>query len=183
MNTRKPRSDSKLDALNPEQQERLAEWLTIENLSYAAARERVREEFGVSTTASALAGFYSRFAAPWKYARARGEAESFAALMEGQFDAASIKAARQLAFSALTSPQPDLQAAKALLKIVGDSAKLTLAERKLTLDAEKFRQLVKTEAEKGLDALQAELKGDPVALALFEQMRARVMQTLEARAK
>lgn len=138
---RKPRGDSKLDALPLEQQELLAEWLTVENLTYAKARDRVKKQFGVSTTTSALAGFYARFAAPWRYTRAHGEAESFAALMEGKFDAASIKAAKQLAFTALTSPTPDLKSAKALLKIVGDSAKLTLQQEKLLLDARKVALL------------------------------------------
>jgi hypothetical protein len=138
---KKPRSDSKLDALPPEQQEQLAEWLTIENVSYAEARKRVRQRFGVSTSAAALQGFYSRFAAPWKYLRAKGEADQFAALMEGHFDEASIKRAKQLAFEAMTAPRPDLKAAKALLKIVGDSAKVEIARQKLTLDSRKVAVL------------------------------------------
>ncbi len=181
MNQKKPRGDSKLDALTPEQKVQLAEWLTVENLIYSKARARVLQEFGVSTTVSALSSFYSRFAAPWSYAQASGDAESFTALMSPHLEPAALKRATQLAFSALTNRKPDIKAAKALFKIVGDSAKLNLAERKLSLDADKFRQLVKTEAEKGLDALQVELKNDPVALALFEQMRARVMQAMEAK--
>lgn len=134
---KKPRADSKLDALTPEQKEQLAEWLTVENLSYTKAKGRVRAKFGVSTSTAALSGFYSRFAAPWKYLRAKGEADSFAALMEGNFDEASIKRAKQLAFEAMTSPKPDLKAAKALLKIVGDSAKVEIQKQKLSLDARK----------------------------------------------
>lgn len=141
MSTRKTRGDSKLDALPPAQQEQLAEWLTIENLTYAEARARVAEQFGVFTSLSALQSFYARFAAPWKYTRAHGEAETFAQLMEGQFDAATIKKAKQLAFDAMANPQPDLKSAKALLKIVGDSHKLTLAEKKLTLDERKVTLL------------------------------------------
>ncbi|PTX95759.1 hypothetical protein [Opitutus sp. ER46] len=138
---KKPRGDSKLDALTPEQQELLAEWLTIENVTYAEARTRVQDQFGVSTTASALQSFYSRFAAPWKYARAHGEAENFASLMEGKFDAASIKRAKQLAFEALTSPQPDLKTARALFKLIGDSAKTTIAKERLALDDRKVKLL------------------------------------------
>lgn len=141
MSTRKPRGDSKLDALLPEQQERLAEWLTIENLTYAEAKERVQAEFGVSTTPSALQGFYSRFAAPWKYARARGEAESFAALLEGKFDEASKKKVQQLAFEALNSPSPDTKAAKTFFKILGDTAKVEIARDRVTLDARKVKLL------------------------------------------
>jgi hypothetical protein len=139
--SRKPRSDSKLDALSEEQHVTLAEWLTIENVSYADAKARVLDQFGVSTSVAALQSFFSRFAAPWKYARAAGEADSFADLMEGKFDAATIKKAKQLAFDAMSGPRPDLKAAKALLKIVGDSAKLSLAQEKLSLDARKVKIL------------------------------------------
>lgn len=177
----KPRGDSKLDALTPEQKTQLAEWLTVENLTYPKAKARVLEKFGVSTTASALCSFFSRYAAPWSYAQAAGDAESFASLISGQIEPAALKRATQLAFSALTNRKPDIKAAKALFKIVGDSAKLKLATDRLALDADKFRQDVKSDAEKGLDALHLELKGDAVALALFEQMRARVMATLEAK--
>ena len=109
--SRKPRSDSKLDAPSEEQHVTLAEWLTIENVSYADAKARVLDQFGVSTSVAALQSFFSRFAAPWKYARAAGEADSFADLMEGKFDAATIKKAKQLAFDAMSGPRPDLKAA------------------------------------------------------------------------
>lgn len=169
------------NALTEEQRVQLASWLTLENVTYKDARELVEQEWGISTSLDALRRFYSSYAVPWQYTQARGEAEDFGKLMEGNFDAATIKRAQQLAFSALTDKTPDLKTAKTLLKIVGDSAKNQLAERRLKLDAEKFREQVKTDAEKGLDALQAELKNDPEALALFERMRARVMQTLEAK--
>lgn len=138
---RKPRSDSKLDGLPEDQHTQLAEWLTVENISYAQARDRCKEEFGISTSLSALQSFYARFAAPWKYARAKESADEFAELMAGKFDEANIKKAKQLAFDALSSPQPDLKAAKALLKIVGDSAKLTIAQEKVTLEARKVKIL------------------------------------------
>ena len=50
--SKKPRGDSKLDALNGQQQALLAEWLTLENLTYEEAQKRVLENFGVSTTRS-----------------------------------------------------------------------------------------------------------------------------------
>lgn len=145
--SRKPRSDSKLDALTPEQKEQLASWLTVENVSYDEAKARCAQHFSVFTSVAALQAFYSRFAAPWKYAQAKGEADAFAELMEGKFDAATIKRAKQLAFEAMTGPQPDLKAAKTLLKIVGDSAKVDLAKEKLTLDARKVAILEKKAAQ------------------------------------
>lgn len=176
--SKKPRGDSKLDALNGQQQALLAEWLTIENVTYAQAQKRVAEQFGITTTRSALCSFYSRFAAPWKFARAAGEADQFAELMEGKFDEATIKRTKQLAFEALTSPQPDIKAAKALLKIVGDSAKIELQKKTLTLAIEKFREDVKSDVEKGLDALFAEIKGNAEALALFQRFKACALKSV-----
>ena len=104
MSIRKPRGDSKLDALTPDQREQLCSWLTVENLTYAKAQAQLKQRFGISTTRSALCSFFASVAAPWKYAQARGEADSFAGLMEGKFDEASIKRAKQLAFEAMTTP-------------------------------------------------------------------------------
>ncbi len=138
---KKPRGDSKLDALLPAQKEQLAEWLTVENMTYAKAKARVAKEFGVATTASALASFYSRFAAPWSYARASADAEAFASIVEGTIEPALIKRTKQLAFKALTDRKPDVKTAKALLKMIGDSAKITLQKEKLGLDARKVTLL------------------------------------------
>ena len=138
---KKPRGDSKLDGLTPEQKAQLAGWLTVENKTYEETRALVASEFGVFTSNDALRRFYSLFAVPWQYAQARNEADAFGNLMEGNFDAATIKRAKQLAFSALTEREPDVKTAKALLKIVGDSAKQTLAEKKVTLDERKVTLL------------------------------------------
>jgi hypothetical protein len=138
---RKPRSDAKLMSLPQEQQVQIATWLTIDNKSYAQVAKLVASKIKVKTSVGALQNFYSQFAAPWKYTQAKGEADAFAQLMEGQFDEASIKRARQLAFEAMSGPRPDLKAAKSLLKIVGDSAKVDIAKQKLGLDARKVALL------------------------------------------
>ncbi|MBC8009963.1 MAG: hypothetical protein H7067_07690 [Burkholderiales bacterium] len=63
-------------------------------------------------------------------------------------------------------------------------AMLTKGERereRLRLEREKFEWAKKSEAEKGLDALHAEIKGDAEALRIFEQLRARVGQIQEGK--
>lgn len=139
---KKRRGGSSLfNKLTPQQREQLASWLTIENLTYADARALLEEQFGISTSADALRRFYSSFAVGWQYSQARNEAEAFGQLMEGNFDAGTIKRAKQLAFSALTDRKPDVKTAKALLKIVGDSAKVDIAKERLSLDARKVTLL------------------------------------------
>ena len=49
------------------------------------------------------------------------------------------------------------------------------------MNLEKFRQQVKTDIEKGLDALHAEIKGNAEALRLFEKFRAVVLGATEGK--
>lgn len=127
--------------LAPEQREQLAEWLTLQNVTYEDALELVEQQFGVKSSVTALRRFYASFAVSWEYSRASGDAQAFGDLMEGKFDEASIKRAKQLAFSMLTDRNPNVSAAKTLLKIVGDTAKHQLAEKRLALDERKVTLL------------------------------------------
>ncbi len=179
--SRKPNGNPRTlhNRLTAAQREELNTWLVDENLTYAKAEARLLERFNVKTHHDTLSRYYTYHVNPWKYARARQHANDFAKLASGKFDEATLKRARQLAFEALTDRDPNIAAARGLLKIVADASKQTLAERRLAFDTDKFRQSIKADAEKGLDALFAELEGDPEALALFDRMRNRVMQTLE----
>lgn len=154
---RKTRSDARLLSLTEAQQEKIATWLTIENRSYDEVRSMIAVEFGVKTSVGALHNFYTSVAAPWKYARAAGEADSWAELMDGKFDQATIKRVRQLAFEAMSTPQPDLKVVKALMKISGDAAKLSLAQERLGLDA---RKVVILEAKAALADKATEIAND-----------------------
>jgi hypothetical protein len=164
--SRKPRSDARLLSLPLEQQEQIASWLTIENLSYETVRAKIAKELGVQTSAGALHSFYSTFAAGWKYSRAKGEADAFAQLLDGRFDEATTKRVQQLAFECLAGPQPDLKAAKTLIKIVGDTHKLTLQQQRLELDARKVALLEK----KAAQADEAKAVTDDSALTAEEKL-------------
>src|SRR5437868_2912301 len=56
----KPRGDSVLDGLPRNQRDALESWLLEENVSYLVAQERLRLDFGVKSTQSALHSFYQR---------------------------------------------------------------------------------------------------------------------------
>ncbi len=62
---RKPRSDSKLDALDVDQQRQLCKWLLTPGLSYEKVKALVLEKFNVSTTLSALSAFYQSYVTPY----------------------------------------------------------------------------------------------------------------------
>jgi hypothetical protein len=59
----KTRSDARLANLPDADKRRIFNWLVVENLSYAAAREKVRKTLGVEISASALSAFYQTFGA------------------------------------------------------------------------------------------------------------------------
>jgi len=61
---RKPRSDSKLDALNVDQQRQLCEWLLTSGLTYEKIKGLVLDEFGTSTSTRALSVFYQSYVVP-----------------------------------------------------------------------------------------------------------------------
>ncbi len=138
---RKPRSDAKLLSLPIEQQEQIAAWLTIENRSYAEVVKACQEQFGMKVSTGALVNFYQTFAAPMQKARSAEFADEFAKLLGGDYDKASLERARQLAFEAMMSPRPDIGTAKALLKVIGDSAKIAIQQERLSLDARKVALL------------------------------------------
>jgi hypothetical protein len=177
---KKPRSDAKLKSLPQEQQDLLSEWLTKENISYSQARLRVKKQFGISTSLASLQDFYSAVAVPWKYAQARNLAQEIADLKKGEFKPALVKRIEQIAFELSVNQRVDIKALKAFVKMLTDSEKVELQKGNLRLALDKFKQSLKTDVEKGLDALHAELKGNEEALALFDRMKAIVMASVEA---
>lgn len=180
MKNRKPRGDSKLDALTPEQHEQLCVWLTVDNLTYSAARKLVKARFGVTTTLSALSSFFGSSALPWKYAQDHAAAKEFAAMQQGDFQPAMLKRIEQLAFQLASSNRVDVKTLKSFVKMLTDSQKVSLQKQNLELAIEKFRDRMKSEVEKGLDAMHAEIKDNPKALELFEKLKACVLESVEA---
>ena len=182
----KARGDSKLDGptadgtgLTDEARAQLCEWLTVENLTYAKARTRLRDKFGVSTTVSALSSFFGNVALPWKYARDHKLAQTLAQLEEGKFQPAMRKHSERLAFQITTSNRVDVKTLKALVKMITDGEKIELQKQTLTLAIERFRESVKDDVTKGLEALFAEIKGNAEALALFEKFKSCAQRSIE----
>lgn len=181
---KKPRSDSKLDALSPQQKEMLREWLVDENLSYEKAQERLYQDFNVRTSVGALSRFYATQCFSLRSSEAKAFAEQVGQeLLEAEptFDKVTLALVKKRAFEQAAARDGDMKTLEILAGIIGGSAKLQLKKEQLEFSREKFRQELKSDVEKGLDALQAEIKGDAIALELFEKMKARVMAAMEAK--
>lgn len=185
MSARKPRSDAKLKSLPPHQREMLVRWLVEENVDYKTAKERLAQDFGVTTSVGALANFYATECWQESSAQAREFADEAVRLAKtggADFDTATLALIQERAFIHARTKNSDVKDLALLAGIIGDSARLRLKARELELNVEKFRQTVKADIDKGLDALHAEIQGNPEALALFEKFKAAVLRSTEGKA-
>lgn len=113
---KKPRSDSKLDALDLDQQRQLCEWLLTPGLSYERVKKLVFDEFNVSTTAGSLSVFYQSYVSAYliqRRAQSVGVAKEVGAEIRktpGQFSEATIDALEQKAFELANNPMVDPKA-------------------------------------------------------------------------
>ena len=177
----KPRGDSKLARLSEHIREQLDAWLVVDNLTYDQVREKLHMDFNVETSNRALSVYYSEELFEVRNKRAADLADRVAASLEAnpdKFDLATITAVRQRAFNLAVADGGSVKDLAILAGILGDSAKLKLKRDELALSLERFRQQVKTDVEKGLDALFAEIKGNTEAEALFGKLKAAVMTSV-----
>ena len=135
----KPRSDSKLDALDEDQQRQLCEWLLTPGLSYERVKKLVMEEFDVSTSGRALSNFYQSYVGAYVLHRRRqavGLATEVREDLErtpGKFTAATIDALEQKAFELSQNPQVDPKDVKAIFSLVLKARDQSLVERRINL--------------------------------------------------
>lgn len=176
----KPRSDSTVARLPEALRAEIVRRLGEENQSFEEVAAWLRED-GHRVSKSALHDWYSIHSWKLNAERARAVAtqvrEDAAAL--GAYDAATLALVQERAYVLARTKGADVKDLATLAGIIGDSARLKLKERELNLNLEKFRQQVKTDIEKGLDALHAEIKGNAEALRLFEKFRAVVLGATE----
>jgi hypothetical protein len=134
---RKPRSDSKLDALDVDQQRQLCEWLLTPGLNYERIKELVLDEFNTSTSGSALSSFYQSYVGAYVLERRRravGLAQEVGDELKrqpGQFSQATIDALEQKAFELAQNPMVDPKEVKAIFSLV-------LKARDQSLQRDKF---------------------------------------------
>lgn len=179
---RKARSDSKLEALPDNQRDMLIRWFVEENISYDNARDRLREDFNVSTSNDALSRFWQKHCWRQQATQAKSLAAGVRSILAGsgaEFNEATLRLIEKRAFEIAYAKNGKIDELQTLAKIIGDSQKLAIKREQLEHSREKFIQQMKSDVEKGLDALYAELKGNAAALNLFEMLKASVMKSME----
>lgn len=181
---RKPRSDSKLDAMPPEHRARLCEWL-LSGVPYHRAKEMVKGEFKVETSLASLSAFYEKYCGAALIAQ-RQRAVSVADQIADEagknpdrFDAATIAALSQKGFELASSPGADPKEVKSIFMLLLRVNDQKLAARQLELDSEKFRTQIKSNVERGLDALYERIKGNKAAEKLFAELKSVVLAEVD----
>jgi len=132
----KDRGDSKLATLPMHQRDMLRGWLVEENLTYDAARERVRMDFGVETSNRALSVFFARECFADRFREAGEFADRVAAELAAcpdKFDEATISLLKQKAFERAVARDGDLKELQILAGILGDTAKLRIKQQEVEL--------------------------------------------------
>jgi hypothetical protein len=150
---KKPRSDSKLDYLSEEQQQKLCEWLLTPGLTYERVRSMMREDppdgFGVHTNTAALSQFYQRYVSAYiiqRRAQAVGVAKEVGEALKktpGNFSPATIDALEQKAFELANSPLIDPRSINNIFTLVLKAREQSLKERDIDIKLRRLEMLEK----------------------------------------
>ena len=139
---RKPRSDSVLANLQPQQRDALADQL-LDGLSYADAKEWLHMEYSLETSASAIAGFYQHFCTPLRLRRASEAANALPELSGGlmaNWDEASVALVKQRYFELLAAPAADPKSLAVFAMQIGDINRGRLERDKLAFNRQKHEE-------------------------------------------
>lgn len=171
---KKVRADAKLKNLSPEEQDGLWQYLhtpigdgeertmpTLED-----AQVQVPLMFGFTVSIGSLSEWRAWYSLNLRMANAaeRAEQTRLELIKNSDLTPEDIDRVAQTVFTAETLQSGDVDG---YVKV----AKLRLAASKQAIDRDKITAASKTKIEAGLEALLAEIQGNPKALALFNQLR------------
>jgi hypothetical protein len=172
----KPRGDSVLKNLPDALQEQLFQFLRRNTQEKTLAW--LRDTHGVGSNASALSGFFDWYPRQGWLKQSASIAEQLkgevAKLPQLRADAKTVGDIAQVSFELLAAQNRD---SKFFLELTRERRE----EKRLALEREKHEWAKKSDIEKALDAMQAEVSGDALALDLFQKLRARLLKLQEVR--
>lgn len=168
---RKKRGDTVLLELGDAAQEELFQFLRRNTLKKTVKWLQETHDISVGTTTlSDFYQWYPRACTLRAASRTSSELEdTLKRLPQIKVSADQAKQVAQVAFEIQASQDRDPKLYAALRK--GE-----IERERLALEREKFEHQKKTDIEKGLDALHAEIDEDTIALDLFKQLRARLLK-------
>jgi hypothetical protein len=168
---KKPRADAKLKILPDVLQEKLFQFLRGNTNEKTV--EWLYSNHGIKSSPAALSEFFNWYQRVGWFKQSATIADQLkteiAKLPRLREDAKTVGQIAQVQFEILAANNRDS-------KFFLDLQRERREEARLQLEREKFEEVKKTDLEKGLDALQAEIDGDTEALQLFEKLKARVQR-------
>ncbi len=177
---------SKISKLPPADREQVRVWLVDENLDYHVVKKLIAEQFGVDVSIGALSKHYARDTFDCSTSEARvfaRHAKERAAQSHEDFSVATLALIEERAFLLAKAKGGDLEDLAILSKILGDTAKLELQKKQLTLSREKYEQTLRDEEETAIRALAKTVKDDPVVLEHYHKFRDALRAARAARTK
>lgn len=167
--SKKNRSDSKLDNLKPE-----SRVLELRDMLLAGSSQQECKEWlllecgGVTTTGDALTRFWKKHCLPIvnemrQLAAVKAEAIGDSA-GRTDWNAGTMELVKQVSFEMMSGQTTDPKTAEKFIKLILKADAQDTAREKLKATA-------KTKIEDGLDALLAEIQGNGKALELFKQLK------------
>jgi len=186
---RKTNSNAVLKNLPEADQAIIEDWL-LEGMSYAKVRELIAaprpEGFGLTVSRRMIGEFWEDVVQPMllerQLVRRRRGVESADKVGEeiarqpGRFSEAAIDAIKQKAFEVVNDPRSAPEEVIELTKLILKIRDQDQNTEKLQLEKAKFLETIKTNLDRGLDALHAEIQHIPAALELFHKFRALVQE-------
>lgn len=146
---KKPRSDSTLASLNPQQKAQLRTWLVDENKSYEEVSALLHADFNVRAGVTAVRKFYGTDCFSLRSSEAKEFAEQVVSELKStgeNFDTATMALVKQKAFERAYAKNGNIEELATLAKILGDSAKLELKRKDQELTERRVKLLEKAAA-------------------------------------
>lgn len=173
---RKTRPDSVLKNLPEDQQKAIVEFAK----GHTVARTvEYCNELGVTTSRSAV----SRFLGDWYVTRDLEEARDFADRLREDLENVPQLKGHDDSIMRIAQRHFELQAMKNRdAKLFMGLRRWSVAERNLDLEIQKYRDSLKSDLEKALDAFAEEVRGNVEAEALVKKLQALMVKTVEAAA-
>lgn len=180
---RKTRSDSILGNLPPPTKDAIYQLCNVPGKSIADSCKELsipkkRGGFGIRISTGALSGWLAGYRTEKYLNRLRMGRERIDAAetqLKGdygrKYDPVFFEGLREFTLDLLASDKPDQRA-------IHRFGSLILKERQISLEHERFKNTIKSDIEKGLDALHSEISDNCEALQVFERLKAVVMNSM-----
>lgn len=174
----KVKSNAKLKVLPDDAQDQLHEFMRDHSVKDGVVF--CRDSLGVETSAGALSdwwGWYERRVTLQDAAEITNEIKAaIKSIPELDIEDETINRYRQKHFEILAMKSNDP-------KLFASMRRLRISERNADMELNKFKQTMKSDMEKGLEALFQEIRGNPEAEELFGRLKAVVMKSMEGAGK